>query len=226
MVLESPTDGQLQPARKALADAISDLIDPRPQPTDQGLQWLDSRYSDLREALTAQRIGSSHKPASKPPGWLDAIELLARIDAAVHGWEPAWPISDCDEYPTIQRLRQLDARKWRPQDTALVARIASDIAAFIQAIDKLLEPPRIIYLANPCPECAKTETYRKPEAAGEPPIRVAALQITYDATCDGDHKDTHIQASCNHCRTIWTKDQLGILGRRIGNKIEGVLDHE
>jgi hypothetical protein len=216
MALETPAtpDGQLQPARQALADAISDLVDPRPQYTDQGLQWLDSRYHELREALTSQRLGSSHQHQSQAPAWVDAIDLLKDIDHKTRGWEPDWPINDCDEYPTIQRLRQIDARKWRPQDVTTINTITNDIARYNIRINELLEPARIIYLANPCPHCHKTETHRTPKGETEP-IRVAALQIT---------SDTDIQANCNHCHSHWPKAELQFLGRLLGNRIEGVTE--
>ncbi|MGV7794886.1 DUF7341 domain-containing protein [Mycobacterium kansasii] len=203
------TDGNLPAARRQLADAISALIDPRPYLTDQGLQWLDSRYCDLRDALTAQRVGSSHKPGPKDPAWLAAIHLLKVIDRRAQTLEPAWPISDCDEYPTVQRLRQLDTRKWRPQDTELVTKIAADITKDAADIDALFAPsPK--FLPDPCPSCHHSHA-RRLDDEGKP-TRIPALAITDDG------------CRCNVCKEHWPLDRLMFLGRVLGYRIEGVIE--
>jgi hypothetical protein len=204
------TDAPLQPARAALSDAISALVDPRPHLTDQGLQWLDSRYHDLREALTSQRLGASHAAGPKEPAWLAAIHLLKIIDRRAQALEPCWPINDCDEYPTIQRLRQLDTRKWRPQDTNLVQRITNDLAKDAGDIDALFAPaPK--YLPDKCPNCQNAHAHRKDEEGK--PTRIPALAITDDG------------ARCGSCREHWPLDRLMFLGRVLGYRIEGVIDH-
>jgi hypothetical protein len=211
MTIQEPAvDGALQPARQALQDAISDLIDPRPEPSDQGTQWLDSRYHDLRDALTSQRIGSRSKPQSQPPAWLDAIDLLKTIDQRARELEPSWPISECDEYPTIQRLRQLDARKWRPQDVQEIDTITGDLNKYAVDIDKLFSnPPK--YLPDPCPRCRNTHA-RRLDDEGKP-TRIPALAITDDG------------CTCNVCKEYWPPERLMFLGRVLGYRIEGVIEH-
>jgi hypothetical protein len=183
-------DGSLPEARKNLADAISALIDPRPHLTDQGLQWLDSRYHDLREALTSQRLGASHAAGPKEPAWLAAIHLLKIIDRRAQALEPCWPINDCDEYPTIQRLRQLDTRKWRPQDTALVTRITGDLSKDAAEIDKLFAP----HESSTSPTPAQTASKPKPAA----PTKKA--EKTASPPSINHPRRRPSQAHCNHCR--------------------------
>lgn len=207
-----PTDGNLPQAKRLLADAISSLIDPQPWVDNNRTHWLDSRYHQLRDALTAQRVGASHKPASKPPAWIDAIDLLKDIDHQAHLWEPAWPVSDCDDWPTVQRLRQVDLRKWRPQDVTLITTITGDLARFIARIDQLFAAaPKT--LPDKCPQCGNSETRRRVDDGGVTATsRVPALQITDDG------------CTCQHCKAHWPPDRLVFLGRVLGYRITGVVD--
>ncbi|VAZ77484.1 hypothetical protein LAUMK4_05851 [Mycobacterium persicum] len=223
-----PTDGNLPAARRLLADAISSLIDPQPWVDNNRTYWLDSRYHQLRDALTAQRVGASHKPASKPPAWIDAIDLLRDIDRRTCEIEqqvldllnpetrqqiPAWIIGDCDDWPTVQRLRQVDGwRKWRPQDTALIGTITGDLARFITRIDQLFAAaPKT--LPDKCPQCGNSETRRRIDDGGiVSTSRVPALQITDDG------------CTCQHCKAHWPPDRLVFLGRVLGYRIEGVIE--
>lgn len=225
-VTTTPTEGNLPQAKRLLGDAISSLIDPQPWVDNNRTHWLDSRYHQLRDALTAQRIGSSHKPASKPPAWIDAIDLLRDIDHRTCEIEqqvldllnpetrqqiPAWIIGDCDDWPTVQRLRQVDGwRKWRPQDTGLIGAIAGDLARFITRIDQLFAAAPL-YLPDKCPSCDHSKARRRDRDTGET-INVPALQITTDG------------ANCNNCHEKWSTDKLVFLGRVLGYRIAGVID--
>lgn len=206
----TPTDGNLPQAKRQLADAISNLIDPKPWVDNNTTHWLDSRYHQLRDALTAQRIGSSHKPASKPPAWIDAIDLLKDIDHQIHLWEPAWPIADCDDWPAVQRLRQVDLRKWRPQDTELINQIVAGLTRFAARIDQLFAAAPL-YLPDKCPSCDHAKARRHDRDTGEN-INVPALEITTDG------------ATCNNCHEKWPADRLVFLGRVLGYRISGLIE--
>lgn len=199
---------ELPAARTKLHDAISNLIDPRPQTHDGHTAWISPRYHELRDALDSQRIGARHKPQSQPPAWLDAIDLLRTIDHRARQLEPQAPIAQCDDYPTVQRLRFHGIRTWRPQDVTMIVVVTNDLAGFTADIDKLFaQPPK--YLPDPCPHCNHLKATRTLD--GET-IRTPALQIT----------DTG--ANCLHCHAHWEPDRLMFLGKLLGYRIEGITE--
>lgn len=193
--------------RNKLDDAISDLIDPRPEHVNDRTVWLNPRYHDLREALTSQRAGGKHQPQSQPPAWVDAIDVITKIDCRAYQLEPDTPIAECDDYPTVQRLRVHAARKWRPQDIPAILKTTNDLHTYITDIDKLFaRPPK--YLPDKCPRCNQRKATRRLD---NETVRVPALQIT-DIGC-----------TCNNCHHHWPPDQLMFLGRLLGYRIQGVL---
>jgi hypothetical protein len=210
-------DGSLPEARRNLADAISALIDPRPQTNNGALVWLDPRYHELREAIDAQRAGGHRsKPVSQAPLWVGALATLIEIDTLAHTHEPCWPISDCDDYPTVQRFRVIDARTWRPQDVDLIDKLTTKIVELIADLDKLFAiPPK--FLNSPCPTCEAT-TVRRLNDDGEY-VRGPALRIDINGPDD-------CSATCHNCGRYWDRRELPFLGRQLGcPQIEGVIDH-
>ncbi|MBY0440971.1 MAG: hypothetical protein K2Q25_02350 [Mycobacteriaceae bacterium] len=202
------TQQDLPSARNKLNDAISNLIDPRPEHINNRTIWLNPRYHDLREALTSQRPGGKHQPRSQPPAWIDAIDTLTQIDNHIHQLEPDTPIADCDDHPTVQRLRAHAARKWRPQDVPDIIKTSNDLQAYAISIDKLFaQPPK--YLPDKCPRCNQRKAARTLD--GET-VRVPALQIT-EAGC-----------TCNNCHNHWPPIQLAWLGSLLGYRIQGVAE--
>ena len=106
-------DGALPLARRRLADA-----DPRSDAVpvwDHGVcRWSDSLYTRLRGAMVGRTARISRAVAgSRLPCRVDVLTLLVDIDATVGSWEP-------DAKGTLERLRQLAARGFRPQDCALL----------------------------------------------------------------------------------------------------------
>lgn len=198
-------------AREKLRDSVNDLVHIRRHTIqiDTRLKRVKllSRYDELTEAVEAHRGGHGGHWQGQLPFWADALVLLMEIDEAVAKmWPPPHAfiedVSGKHAYAswegwTVERLKALERKKWRPQDTAAVFKIGRDLEGFVKRIDTLFAP-RPIPLPDPCPECDEKTVYR--DGDGEQ-IRSSALQIT-DAGC-----------TCGGCGANWPIEQLSMLGR-------------
>lgn len=210
-------DGNLPEARRQLDYAISTLIDPKPQYTEAeaGTVWLDPLYTQLQDALPGEKQHRSGVPRSQAPLWVDAVDLLREIDTKVTEWEPPWPPIPGDltdpPAPTVLRLRVIQARTWRPQDTTTINTITATITTWTERITTLLTDTHVKTLSAPCPACDKQTIYRR-DSAGEL-VRQPALQITT------------MGCICQACRTTWSPDLYLHLARVLGYDLPaGVLE--
>lgn len=217
-------DGNIVAAMQRLDDAISALIDPKPETRklEDGstrIEWLDPLYTQLVEAIPGEKKHRTGVSASQPPMWVDASDLLHRINQTVTSWEKHWPIplpsmwpfAYDDEYPTVQRLRILNRRKWRPQDTSTVESNAALIESWADKIRDLLADTPKLTLPNPCPACGEKIVYRR-DSAGEL-VRRPALQI-------GAHG-----CQCQNCQYLWEPAYYTHLAAVLGYDLpEGVLE--
>jgi hypothetical protein len=215
-------DGDVIGAKQRLSDAISKLIDPKPETRhleDGGIkiEWLDSCYTQLVEAVPGERRHRAGVSASTPPLWIDASDLRHLIDQAVTGWEPHWPIplptvwewAYEDDWPTVQRLKLLEKRRFRPQDTHLIDSYTNSLLGWCDKIRDLLTDAPKCTLPNPCPACGVGVVYR--EYAGEQ-VRRPALQISAEG------------CTCQHCRYTWSPSHFSLLAATLGYPLpEGVL---
>lgn len=213
-------DGDLIGARRRLTDAIHALTEPRPQIVDGTTHWLDSHYTELREALPGEQ-GNGHAGVARslPPLHIDAADLLNEIDTAVACWEPR-PVIDCsdDELPHMTVLRLQSIQKygcrgvsWRPQDSGKADQIADNIQQWVQSIDTLLHPQPSWSLPNACPACNVRVVYRK-DAAGDQ-VRKPALSIGPQG-CE-----------CQNCHHIWGPQLFQHLANVLGYALpSGVLE--
>lgn len=213
------TDGNIQAARKALDLAIHQLCNPQPKTADDGrIHWVDSWYVQLEESVPGEKQHGTGISRSEPPLWTDAVDLLNVIKAQVSAWEPHWPLqlpsmwpwAYDDEYPTILRLRILNQRRWRPQDTRTVDSYAATIVGWVKQISDLLNPAPHWHLPNPCPACNTRWVYRM--SAGER-VRQPALRI-------GEHG-----CQCGQCGQVWAPQYFAHLANVLGYELpEGVLE--
>lgn len=213
-------DGDLPAARKALDYAIHQLCNPQPQNTpDGGISWTDAWYIQLLDSVPGQKQQRSGVSQSQPPLWTDAIDQLKAIDTKVAEWEPNWPIplpsllefAYDPEPPTVLRLRLINRRCWRPQDTKTVTTHTNQILAWVERIQDLLNPKPHWHLPNPCPACNTAIVYRK-DSAGEN-IRQPALHI-----------DKH-GCTCLNCGHTWAPEYFQHLANVLGYKLPaGVLE--
>jgi len=186
----------LQLAKNRLTDAIDKLIKPRPTTTSNGnISYLPSRYDTLRDAVGSRPTSGEHSPSTRAglPVWLDAMTLVTDIQTLVN----ALPI---DTPNTVLRLRALEHRRWRPQDTRDILEHAAKLERFTVLIDHLFAPkPR--YLPDPCPHCDATHAER---IIDDQHIKTPALAIT----------DTG--ATCGACGDTWPPDELPFLAAVLG----------
>lgn len=217
-------DGNIVAAMQRLDNAISALIDPKPETRqlDDGstaIEWLDPLYTQLVEAVPGEKKHRTGVSTSQPPMWIDASDLLHKINQMIISWEKHWPIplpsmwpfAYDDEYPTIQRLRILNRRKWRPQDTTTVETHAAHLESWADKIRELLADTPKLTLPNPCPNCDVAIVYRH-DSAGDL-VRRPALNI-------GQHG-----CECQNCHYIWSPAYFTHLAMVLGyDKPQGVLE--
>lgn len=215
-------DGNLPEARRKLSNAISALIDPKPHTLkrDDGttVEWLDSLYVQLVEAVPGERKHRTGVSASQPPMWVDASDQLGVIDRTVTSWHPQQPIFDGDltpEHPptppTVARLQSLEATKWRPQDCSLLDGYTAQLVVWCDKITELLADAPKLTLPNPCPACGTKIVYRH-DSAGDL-VRRPALHIGANG------------CTCQHCRHTWGPELFTHLARVLGYEMPaGVLE--
>ena len=219
-------DGNLPEALRGLGDAISKLIDPKPQAVDNRIHWIDSLYDQLTDGIPGGQGNASRVAQSSPPICIDANELKNEIDTAVGAWEPRgadhywlsgppYPVqpADINELAplTILRLKAIEKRSWRPQDVRSIDQIIANLQAWCESIKSLLNPAPRWHLPNPCPACNTAVVYRK-NSGGES-VRQPALQIGA-AGC-----------VCQNCHHTWAPEYFRHLANVLGYKLpEGVLE--
>lgn len=212
-------DGNLPQARRHLSNAVSALIDPKPdaRKMDDGTQridWIEPLYDQLCEAIPGGQGNASRVAQSSPPMCIDAAELKHEIDTAVSTWEPR-PVIDPEKTQltpmTVVRLQSLEKRTWRPQDAKGVEQIATNIESWCESIKTLINPPPRWHLPNPCPACNVAVVYRK--NSGDETVRQPALQIGPTGCV------------CQNCHHEWAPAYFQHLARVMGYDLPvGVLE--
>ncbi|AAR26716.1 hypothetical protein PBI_CHE9D_104 [Mycobacterium phage Che9d] len=212
-------DGNIVEARKKLGIAISALIDPKPttRQLEDGtsrIEWLDSLYDQLIDALPGGQGNASRVPQSSPPMCLDAVDIIRDIDTLTAQWEPRPNLDASVDNPqpiAVQRLQAIDKRQWRPQDTTLVEDITAQVDKWCDKITATLNPQRKWTLPNPCPACNTAVVYRK-NSSGDP-VRQPALQIG------------PLGCECQNCHTTWGPEYFQHLAKVLGYSLpQGVLE--
>ena len=163
-----------------------------------------SLLAQLRTFTSAKTGQGKGKPGSMVPVQVDALDLLERIDrqAAVWCMEPG---------TTADRLHSLADRQYRPEDAPDILECASTIEGWVVEARQIIDPPRRMSVAAPCPECGKSVVYR-PDSGGDV-VRQPALQIGADG------------CQCQHCRTMWHPESYRLLAKVLQiPDPEGVID--
>jgi hypothetical protein len=213
-------DGSLPEARRHLDYAIHALIEPQPHTLhrDDGttpITWIDPIIDQLYDAVAGQS-GERSGQHSTMPVWADVMILLTDIEKDCAKWSPEWPQpdvgSDHPTPPTIARLQELQARKWRVEDTAYINTIRSTIEAHTQKAKELLIGQRIRYIYEPdsgnlvaCPSCGRSYVHRR-DNSGQI-VRQPALQISPEGTTHCVNRE---------CEAQWGPEKMLFLGRLLG----------
>ncbi len=211
-------DGNLPAARNKLSNAISALIDPKPNTItlDDGthrIEWVDSLYDQLSDAVPGGQGNASRVPQSSPPMCIDAVDIMRKIEAATAEWEPRPNIDVSINTPPIAiiRLQAIERRTWRPQDTTLVESIAAEIESWCEQIHTLLNPVKRWSLPNPCPACDTAIVYRR--NSSDEIVRKAALDLGPTGCV------------CLNCHTTWAPEYFQHLAKVLGYSLPtGVLE--
>lgn len=195
-------DGALQPARTRLEDAVIEWVNPKP---DQ-----NPLYQQLVQAIRMKRALGNGRFKSCVPLWVAALDIRNELDTVARREYPRLPpASLC---PTVGRLAALVERKWRPQDTDRVVRLAGDLERLAKDAARLLDPPTQWFLPDPCPRCKQTHSYRRDDTGTY--VRRPALELTGEY-CRCGNPD---------CDGYWPADRLRFLGQLLGRpKPEGVI---
>lgn len=222
MTATPAADTALIPARHRLQDAISALIDPRRIDLPTGRHtWLDSIYAELADAVYEKHALGGGTTQSASPLWIDASDALQDIDrlaCAEHPQHPGFAPQErtqgrelAFEHPTVLRLQQIDARKWRPQDTEHINQFATDLERLTLRAANLLSPSKHFGLpGNPaCPRCERDhiDIVRDNEK-----IQLPALEIVMP-----DRGDPYCHCKTPACDGYWLlrdwreTERLGLL---------------
>ena len=189
-------DGPLPLAARRLGDAVHALADPLPVWDDGVCRWSDPLYVRLRAALTGRTVSARRRAhGARLPCRTDVLALLCQIDAAVGGWEPHGKT-------TVDRLRQLAARGWRPMDCDLINGYSDQIERWAVAVGELLELTPRVYLPTPCPRCGAAFAYRRDD--GGERRRTRALRVS-ETGC-----------TCLACGSFWGPERFEWLARLLG----------
>lgn len=174
------------------------LADPVPVWDGGVCRWSDALYARLRGALTGRGGVQRHSGAfgSRAPCRSNVLALLVEIDTGVAGWEP-------NGKSTVDRLHQLAANGWRPQDCALIDDYSERIEAWtLSAVELLGDVSPTVALRLPCPHCERRFIYRR-NGSGES-VRSWALRVS-ETGCE-----------CLGCRAEWSPDEFHWLARLLG----------
>ena len=186
-------DGPLPLARRRLSDAVHALADPIPVWVGGTCRWCDPLHTRLRMALRGAPVRRSGARRTAPCR-IDVLTLLIDVDATVAGWEP-------DAKGTLERLRALASRGWRPQDCSTIDDYCGQIERWVLIATDLLDRRPVVSLHVPCPRCGAKFAYR--DSAGEQ-VRVRALRVSEDG------------CKCLACGAFWAPDRFEWLARLLG----------
>ncbi|BAD58811.1 DUF7341 domain-containing protein [Nocardia farcinica] len=218
--MSEPTE-LVEGARAAFADAVHDLIGWRSDTIerDDGPETVvrSSLYSDLTDARLGETYGYSSRrptPASRGPGWSEALSLLVQIDQRVAQWWPGVPDNQHGQPLTVRRLYALCDHGWRPQDVAVLRRMARVVRSWVGQAEALLGEDAAAHryeLRAACPACGALHVWGE-DAAGE---TVRRYSLVVDRS----------SAQCLACDTRWAPEYYAILARTIGAGLpDGVLE--
>lgn len=187
------TDENLPAARVMLADALHDLCSTQRATTPTGaIITAPCLYVQLQTATrdpdSVCRTGGAGGRHGEPV-WIDGLVLLEEIDRTTIEWAG-------ERGHTMSLLRNLELKKWRPQDAGVIADIASTIRQWAARARQLLDGEATKEILAPCPWCKREFVYR--HANGEN-VKSRALTMTTEG------------AKCSACHHRWPKHQLGLL---------------
>lgn len=181
--------GDWPEAAQRLADAVRALANPQPVSVDGVCRWQPPLYDRLRGALNGRRPVRrySRVQRSRLPCSIAALAWLVDIDTTVAGWEHG--------KTTVDRLHQLAARGWRPQDCDLINGYYARLERWSFTAEELLGEHPSVALELACPRCEARFAYRRSNGWGDQ-VRVWALKLSADG------------CTCLACGAFWEPERF------------------
>ncbi|MGD9621986.1 MAG: hypothetical protein AB7G47_13190 [Mycolicibacterium sp.] len=198
MAIPEVADGPLALSQQRLDDAVHALADPIPVWDHGTCRWSDSLYTRLRGALRGRKGGGGIRmvAGSRAPCSVAALDLLVAVDSCTERWEPG-------KGTAVDRLHRLTGRGWRPQDSATMDDISSQIERWTVDAAKLVGDAAVsVALRLPCPRCGARFAYRR--TSGGETVRTDALKVSEDG-CE-----------CAACKAVWQPAEFHWLARLLG----------
>lgn len=198
-MVDDATEASLPAAVSVLHDSVGKLIDEQKGLVGGRVLSAPSWWDRLVEATAASSLKEGNRlvPASRPPAWSPAIDMITEITAEVRGWLPG-------PDPVPVKLRAIASRRWAPPEVETVSAIGARVAAMAVEVRRLLEPPprMEVKAACPAPDCGVRTVRRKIDGEW---IRTAALHLDVETGC-----------SCLSCGSHWRPEQFTWLATLIG----------
>lgn len=208
--MTEPDTDLLPYTRTQLSNAISALVDDKPisVPSEKGglarIVWTRALYTQLEEAIGGAQ-GAAHRGASrsKPPLWVDAVDLHHEINRTIRTW---WQLPTLD---TPASLAEIDQAAWRPQDVPLLDGWAKQLRKWCTQIETLLSEERTWTVKGACPQCNTITVHRWIDGDR---IQKPALHVTTKG------------CTCLNCHEVWPPENFRILAAALEcAPIEGVV---
>jgi transposase InsO family protein len=187
-------DGPLPLARQRLADAVYSLADPQPVSINGVYRWAPAPYNAMRGALRSSMRYRTALFNSRSPCRTDVLAWVIDVDRVVASWAP-------DKGDTVDRLHQLAARGWRPQDCAVIDCYTGRIEGWVLVAAELLADTPKVFLEFACPNCGSRFAYHR--NSGED-VRRRALRVSEDGCW------------CGACGAFWPPDRFHFLAKLLG----------
>lgn len=184
-----------------LRQAVADLVDPigRKVLRDDGTATAHvapSLLDQLQDAVgnSGGRGGVARRDVPMPIS-AAARDLLTAVTFGAADMHYKAIRRDCPDLADQVRATAAIAGRWT--DWQAIIRVVEQLHAWAHEIRELLDPPRRMHVAAPCPACSERMVWR--EAAGDV-VQVPALQLLDDLEC-----------VCLACGHRWPPSKLGHL---------------
>lgn len=185
-------DGSVAVSARRFDDAVRSFCERRPVWHAGVARWEPALYTRIRGQLTARTPGRAVGAGSRAPLRLAVLDWLSRVDRDISRWGPG--------AGTVDTLRGLAARTWRPQDCGRLDDYSDQLAAWATEAAHLLgDAITVVPLRNtPCPACHNLWAIRHCDDGAH---RAPALTVSEDG------------AECRACHAQWTVEQFDWLAK-------------
>lgn len=212
------TEDQLPAVRRALDDAVQDLIGVQARRDEHGTYTAPSLLTQFQQALRGdQPRDPGNRPGfeSHPTAWLTGIDKMHEIQQCITEWAAIIDHDGRDDMHNM--LDRLARHPWAPPQSAQVAKIADKVRSWATWIVAAFEDRTAGLRGDTCPECqAGPWTWRQ---SGSENIRVCVLNL-HKRGYDGG------RVECIVCGYAWIGlTQMRALGRRLDEQRAAVDTH-